>query len=99
MASARNRNRPRVALRHKLLGCIFLIMGLTCLAGSALLSQYLIFHFLGGYTWEALTGDLVCVVMGLGFLALAWMQWVVEPRRQAQEEALNRARFGPGYQG
>lgn len=95
MARKTRKHRAPVHLRHKVLGSIFVILGLAFSAGCLMLASFLLDQFMEGYTWELIMLDLCLGVAGMVFFLAAWHQVVIAPKRDYLEEAFHPIRRPP----
>lgn len=95
MAVKPRRRKPPVRLRHKVLGFLLTLLGLTCMAGCGLLTGYLMDNLLTGSTLEIIVFDVFIFVMGIIFLFMAWHQFVVAPKQDEMRESFQTYRRNP----
>lgn len=95
MARKTHKHHPPVHLHHKVLGGIFVVLGLACITVCVALAFYLMDELLAGSTWELTVLSLCLVAVGLVFFLLAWQQMVVAPKRDQLEAAFRPMRRLP----
>ena len=94
MPDSRHKERAKgvpVPLRHKVTGILCGLISLISLGLAGFGVIYMMENLWGGRTWEIGTLSMAAGLGGLLFGGLAWYQFRVSPRRDAEIEAYQRA--------